>query len=168
MSLEQVLGDDGALDLVGALADHHERSVAIEALGRSRRRQSPTAENAQGVGGRLLGALRGVELGHARFEITALAAILHARRPVGEKPRAFHPEGDGGERGRRFGQAEGGVGRLFEGGLGHSHRPRRDVDAPGLEPREDVPEAAAFDAAHEVVDRTGNWSNWISAVSTPL
>jgi hypothetical protein len=60
------------------------------------------------------------------------------------------------------------VGRLFEGGLGHSHRPRRDVDAPGLEPREDVPEAAAFDAPHEVVDRTGELVELDLRVSTPL
>src|SRR5262249_57763781 len=81
MTLEEIPRDDGPLDLVGALPDHHQRRIAIEPFGYAGRGRAATPQDAKGAGGSLLRALRGAELGHARLALAALAPVLHARRP---------------------------------------------------------------------------------------
>ena len=77
--------------------------------------------------------------------------VLHAGGPVGEEPGGLHAGGDVGQRG---GAGSGALParrqRLLVGGLRHAHRARGDVDAPGLQPAHDVPEAAALHAADQV------------------
>ena len=81
MALEELARDDEPLDLVGALADDHERRVAVQALDRGIREHAAAAGDAQGLHRDLLRGLGGVELGHARLEVATLGAVLHARRP---------------------------------------------------------------------------------------
>jgi hypothetical protein len=154
VALEELASDDEALDLVGALADDHERGVAEEPLHGGVREDAAPAGDAHGLRRRFLRGLGGIELGHARLEVAALGAVLHARRPAGEEPRGFHPRGDAGESG------EGGLGgilthsgrRLLEGGLRDADRPRGDIDAARLEPGHDVLEAAPLHPAHQIGD----------------
>jgi hypothetical protein len=82
VAFEQVLADDQPLDLVRALADDHERSVAIEPLDAPRRELARRSNDGHGVNGGTLSRLGCVKLGHAGFEIAALATVLHRGGPV--------------------------------------------------------------------------------------
>ena len=68
---QQAPGDDDALDLVGPLADDHQRRVAVEALDRELGGVADAAEYAHGLGAELERGLAGEELGHAGLDVAA-------------------------------------------------------------------------------------------------
>ena len=80
-------GDHKPLDLVGALADDHERGVAVVALDAELLRVAVAAEDAHRLERHLLAGLGGEQLRHAGLEVAALAAVLHGGRPAGEEAR---------------------------------------------------------------------------------
>ena len=140
---QQAAGDDQPLDLVRALADHHERRVAVVALDRKIGGVADAAVDAHGLGGQLERGLAGEQLGHARLDVAAQtgrlalgrvareqAGRLQLRRHVGELELDRLVLGDGlAERDPLLGVLERGV----EGGTCHPDGPRRDVDASDLE-----------------------------------
>src|SRR5689334_13411075 len=69
VALEEVAADDEPLDLVGALADDHERGVAVEPLGQTGGELPAHALDAHGFDRHFLRRLGGVELGHARLQV---------------------------------------------------------------------------------------------------
>src|SRR5262245_49820360 len=75
--LNEAARDHQALDLVGALADDHERCVTIVAFDREFLGVSVAAEDAHGLERDFLAGLRGEQLRHAGFQVAALTAILH-------------------------------------------------------------------------------------------
>src|SRR3990172_8044743 len=83
VAVDEIAGDDGLQDLVGALADDHERGIAVVALDGELFGVAVAAVNAHGLHGDLVGHLAGKELGHAGFEVEALAGILLLRGVVG-------------------------------------------------------------------------------------
>ena len=68
---QQAAGDDQPLDLVGALADHHQRGVAVVALDRQLGGVADAAVDAHRLGGQLERGLAGEELGHAGLDVAA-------------------------------------------------------------------------------------------------
>ena len=130
VAVEQAPRDDQSLDLVGAFPDDHERRVAVEALEPEIGALARRSRDAHGAGGRLLGRLRGVELGDARLEVAALAPVLHAGRPVRHEPGRLHAGRDVAEQGRRLlmpcprRRAR----RVLECRLRDADRARRDID----------------------------------------
>src|SRR5205814_2105478 len=78
--LEQAAGDDETLDLVGALADDHQRRVAVVALDGQLGGVAVAAVHAHGLGGALERRLRREQLGHARLDVAALTRLLLAGR----------------------------------------------------------------------------------------
>src|SRR5207302_9105313 len=133
MTLDELAGDERALDLVGALADDHQRRVTVVALDVEPGEHPGLAVGAQRDHRGLVGRLRGDQLGHARLEIAALATVLQAGRPVGDDPRRLDAGGEiGQDRWRLAGGArvrQRAVGRR----LGDTDAAGGDVDAPGLE-----------------------------------
>src|SRR5206468_17245 len=91
------------------------------------------------------------ELRHAGFEVAALGAILHARRPIRQQTRGVHA-GRHVLEARRSGAARGG---FLVRGARDADRTRRDVDPPRLETAHDLAEAASPDAADESRGRAG-------------
>ena len=154
VSLEQALRDDGPLDLVRALADDHQRRVAVVAFDVQGGERAGAAVEAQRLDGDLLGRLGREELRHPRFEIAPLAAVLHRGRPRGE-------ESSGAKLRRHVGDGGWGVGagasemgdRVVVGSLRDADGPRGDVDPSGLEPSHHVLEATALDPAHQICRR---------------
>src|SRR5690606_10364488 len=90
---QQAPGDDQALDLVRALADDHERRVAVVALDRQVGRVADAAVDAHGLGGELEGGLAGEELGHAGLDVAALAGLLALGGVAGEQPGGLQARG---------------------------------------------------------------------------
>src|SRR5690606_30413947 len=156
---QQAPGDDQALDLVRALADDHERRVAVVALDRQVGRVADAAVDAHGLGGDGEGGLAGEELGHAGLDVAALAGLLVLGGVAGEQPGGLQPGGhvgqleldglvlgDGLAEGRALlGVVEGGV----EGGPGDADGPGGDVDAAVLAHAEELGQAPPR-LAHEV------------------
>ena len=153
VTLDELAGDERALDHVGALADEHQRRVTVVALDLEPGEHSGLAVGAQRDHRRLVGRLRGEQLGHARLEIAALLTVLHAGRPVGDDPRRLDAGGEiGQDRGRLAGDARVRQ-HAVERRLGDADAAGGDVDAPGLEPAHDLSEPASLDAAHEIGGR---------------
>src|SRR3972149_139813 len=149
-TLDDVPRDDEALDLVGALADEHERRVTVVALEVEALERAGLAVDPHGGGGDLLSGLRRVELGHPGLEVAALPPVLHPGGPVGHEARGGQLRRHVGQHRRSlFGLRPGldVLNRGVEGGLGHAHGARRDVDAAGLEPRPPLLEPAPLDPA---------------------
>src|ERR1700722_19752143 len=85
--LQQTPRDDQTLQLIGSPADHHQRSVAIIALHRKVFGIAVASEDAHRFERNLSGGFGGEQLGHAGFEIAALAAILFLRGRFDQQPR---------------------------------------------------------------------------------
>ena len=151
--LDEAPRDDRALDLVGALADEHERRVPVIPLEVEVDADARRAEGSERRQRDLVRGLGGVELRHAGLEVAALAAVLQAGRPVGEQAGGPHLRRHVGELRPYVDRAGGVAERVLVCGLRDAHRPRGDVEPPGLEPAHHVLEAAALDAAHEVLGR---------------
>ena len=151
--LDEASRDDRALDLVGALADEHERRVPVIPLEVEVDADARRAEGSERRQRDLVRGLGGVELRHAGLEVAALAAVLQAGRPVGEQAGGPHLRRHVGELRRYVDRAGGVAERVLVCGLRDAHRPRGDVEPPGLEPAHHVLEAAALDAADEVRGR---------------
>ena len=106
-----------------------------------------------GLGRELEGGLAGEQLGHPGLDVAAQPGHLALGRVAGEEAGRLQPGGHVGQLeldGLVLGDglAEGGpllgVGqRGVEGGAGHAHRPRGDVDASDLEHPEDLGQAPA-------------------------
>src|SRR5436190_15000755 len=84
--LQELLADNHALDLGGALADQEQRRVAVEALDLVLLRVAIAAVDAEALLDALLAGLGGQELGHPGLEVGALAGVLHPRRLAGDEP----------------------------------------------------------------------------------
>src|SRR5579883_2502037 len=161
VALQQPAGDHEPLDLVGALADDHERRVAVVALDAELLHVAVAAEDAHGLEGDLLADLGGEELRHARLEVAALAAVLHRGRLADEEPRRLDLGGHVGELELdRLVLADGLAERpallrvadgVLEGRLRHTDRAGGDVDAPDLEAGERDLEPQALPAADQVL-----------------
>src|SRR4051795_2297018 len=78
VALQELLADNHALNLRGALADQQQRGVAVEALDLVLLRVAVAAVDAEALLDALLAGLRGEQLGHAGLEIGAGAGVLHA------------------------------------------------------------------------------------------
>src|ERR1700710_128444 len=165
VSLEDLFADHHALDLGGPLADQEERGVAVEALDLVLLRVAIATVDAEGVLDVFLARLRGEELGHARLEVGALAAVLHPRRFAGDQTSRLEPRRHVGELerdrlvlGDRL--AEGFAllavfERQLERPLGDADAARGDVDAADLERVHHLREtlADALGAAEHAVGR---------------
>ena len=154
VSLEEAPRDDGPLDLVRALADDHQRRVAVVALDVQRGEGARAAVEPERLDGDLLSGLGGKELRHPRLEIASLAAILHRRRPRREEPRPPELRRHVGERGWRLGadlpqMSE----RVVVGRLRDADRPCGDVDPARFEPAHHVLEPAPFEATDQIRGR---------------
>ena len=79
VALEEAAGDHEALDLVGALADDHQRRVAVVALDRELGRVADAAVDAHRLGGDLERGLAREQLRHAGLDVGALARLLQLR-----------------------------------------------------------------------------------------
>src|SRR5262249_54864665 len=95
--LDQLAGDDDALHLVGALADHQQRRVAVEPLDRKLLGIAVAAVDAHRLDAVLERGLGGGELGHAGFHVAALAPVVRARGTLGEQARGLEPRRHVGE-----------------------------------------------------------------------
>src|ERR1700761_3844565 len=78
VAVDQLAGDHVALDLVGALADDHERRVPEVTLDIKFGRVAVTAENANSVQRDLHGGLGGEQFGHARLQVGPLPGVVAA------------------------------------------------------------------------------------------
>ena len=87
VALQEPLGDDDALNLVGPLADDQQRRVAIQPLHLVLLREPVAAVHAHRLADDLEARLGGEELRHPAFDVRALAGILLARREVREQTR---------------------------------------------------------------------------------
>ncbi len=85
------------LQFVGAAADHHQRRVAIIALHRKIFRVSIAAQDAHRLERHFSRSLGGEQLGHAGFQIAALAAILFLGRGINQQARGFDARGHVGQ-----------------------------------------------------------------------
>src|SRR5665811_556569 len=74
-TLDELPGDDVALDLVRALADDHQRCVAEVALDVELRGVAVSTVDAHRVQGNLHGDLRGKQLRHPGFHVGALTGV---------------------------------------------------------------------------------------------
>src|SRR5262245_16965907 len=83
---DQLSRDDVALDLVGPLADDHQRGVSEVALHVVLLGVAVAAVDTDRVEGDLHGCLRGEELGHPGFHVGALATVELLSRVSGEQP----------------------------------------------------------------------------------
>src|SRR6476620_4929238 len=151
--LEELLADNHALDLRGALADQQQRRVAVEALDLVLLRVAVAAVDAEALLDALLADLRGEQLRHPGLEVGALAGVLHPRRLAGEEAGGLDLGGHVGELemdrlvlGDRLAEglallavAEG----ELEGPLGDADAAGGDVDAADLERIHHLHEALA-------------------------
>ena len=151
MAVNELSRDQRPLDLVRALADDHERRVAVVALDPVVGARPGRAVQGERRGGQRLRRLRREELRHPRFEVASLGAVLHARRPVGEEARRVEPGRHVRERRRRrVGRSGQMRERVVVRGLGDADGARGDVDPARLEAAHHLCEAAPLDASDEV------------------
>src|SRR6266545_7298041 len=75
VAADDLLDDDVAEHLVGALADDHQRGVAVVALDVELRRVAVAAVDADGVERHLRGHLRAEQLGHAGLHVGPPAGV---------------------------------------------------------------------------------------------
>ena len=80
----QLRGDHVALDLIGALADDHQRRIAEVAFDVVLGGIAVAAVDAHGVQGDLHGDLRREQLGHPGLHVGAFAAVVAFGRVAGE------------------------------------------------------------------------------------
>src|SRR5213080_1339242 len=160
VALDKASRDHQTLDLVGTLADDHEGRLAVVALDGELLHVAVAAEDAHRLERDLLAGLGGEELGHARLDVHALAAVLHRGGLPGQEPGRLDLGRHVGElqldrlvladrlaeRPSLLGIADG----VLEGRLGDADGACGDVDASHLEPAHHLREAAALDAAHEI------------------
>src|SRR5215210_6734297 len=97
VALQQLLADDHALDLGGALADQQQRRVPVEPLDLVLLRVAVAAVDPERLLHDLLAGLRGEQLGHPGLEVRALAGVLHARGLQREQSRGLDLGGHVGE-----------------------------------------------------------------------
>src|SRR4029450_10916263 len=93
VALHQAAGDHQPLDVTRALADQHERGVAVVALDPELPRVAVAAEDAHGVEADPLARLGREELGHTGLDVHALAAVLQLRGAAGEEPGGLDGRG---------------------------------------------------------------------------
>src|SRR5262245_24525707 len=142
--LDQLAGDDDLLQLVGALADREERRVAVVALDVELLGVAVGAVDAHRLEAVLERGFGGEELGHAGFHVATPARVVGARGRLDQQARGLGPRRHVGELqlyrlvlGDRLAEALAllGVAQGFlQAGAGEPRAPRRDVDAPELEP----------------------------------
>src|SRR5436190_5407768 len=132
--LQELLADNHALDLGGALADQEQRRVAVEALYLVLLGVAVAAVDAEALLDALLAGLRGEQLRHPGLEVGALAGVLHPRRLAREESCCL-------DLGRHVGELE--LDRLVLGDLlaeglallavaeSELQRPLRDADPAG-------------------------------------
>src|SRR5579885_2943640 len=78
VAFEKLASNHQALDLAGALADQHQRGIAVVAFDVKLSGVAKAAKDAHDLQGDVLAHLGGEELGHAGLQVAALAAILLA------------------------------------------------------------------------------------------
>src|SRR5450759_3162797 len=140
---DELAGDDGPEDVVGALPDRHQGRIPIETFDLILRRIAVTAVDPHRLERRSDADLVGVELCHTRLEVGPPAGVERGGGPPGEQARRL----DFGRHVRelqldrlelRDGPAERvAVARIrertVEARLRHAHRAAGYVDAPELE-----------------------------------
>src|SRR5258708_3762749 len=158
-SLDELPGYHVPLDLVGALADDHQRSVPEVPLNVVLGRVAVAPVNAHRVERNLHRALGREQLGHARLHIASLAGLEPLGGVQDELPR-------GGHLGRHVGQVVadrlvlpdrlsealpllGVPQRVVQRGVGAPQRPRGALDAAGLQTLHHLREALALDTAQQ-------------------
>src|SRR5260370_4572309 len=87
---DELARDHGPEDVVGALADRHQRRIAIEALDLIFGRITVAAVYAHRLQRCLDADLRGVELRHPRFEVGPPPRVEGGCRPPGQQARGLH------------------------------------------------------------------------------
>src|SRR3954467_9278285 len=160
-ALQEPLRDHLVLDLGGALEDAEDPRVAPEALRGELPRVAVAAEDLHRLAGDVLGHLRAEGLGHPRFQVAALAGVLHPGRVVGELPPGLDLRrhvrelvADYLELADRLAElrpllriAQ----RRFERGLRPAHRARRGLDARDLVGAHQLPESLPLGAAQQIL-----------------
>src|SRR5208283_2077211 len=91
VTLDQALGDNQALHLIGALADHQQRRVAVQPLDHELAAVPVAAEDAHRLGGVLHCRFGREQLRHPGLVVAALAAIQRVRRRLRQQSRRGHP-----------------------------------------------------------------------------
>src|SRR6516225_3371208 len=144
VAVDELADDDVALDVVGPLADHHQRRVAVVTLDVELGRIPVAPVHPDRVGGDLQAGLGREQLRHPRLQVAAPPGVERGGRAGGEQARGLHERGHVGEAvADRLVPPD----RLPEGlpllrvpqrvlqrGPGHPDRPRRDLDPAEFEP----------------------------------
>src|SRR5262249_22341390 len=156
-----LLGDDDALQFVGALTDTGERRVAIEPLDIHLLRVAVGTVNAQRLGAVFQRRFRGEILGHAGLEIAALATIegiggierQQSRRP---RPRRHLAELELDRLMLADRLAEGPadlriLGGQSQGSLGNAGTAGGNIDATEFKPTGRLDEALSFAATDQML-----------------
>src|SRR5579883_362753 len=154
VAFEKLARNYQALNLAGALADQHERCVAVVAFDVKLFGVAKAAKDAHGLQGDVLAHLGGKELGHAGLQVAALAAILLARCLLDQQARRLDVGGHVGQLeldGLVLGDGlpEGApllrvLDGILEGCAGHTYRAGSHVDATDLQTTHGVFEALAL------------------------
>src|ERR1700674_4313059 len=157
----ELAGDHGSEDVVGALADRHQRSIPVKPLDLVLGRVAVSAVDAHRLERCPDADLRGVELRHPGLEVSAPARVERRGRPPGEETRGLHLGRHVGElQLDRLELCDGPAKRMpaarvrerpVEAGLRHAHRPAGDVDAPELQRRQRLLQPVALFPAQHVL-----------------
>src|SRR5260370_15520525 len=140
--LQQLAGDQQALDLAGSFSDEHKGRFTVIALDIELFGVAKAAMNAHRFERDFLAHLSGKEFGHASFQVAALAPVLFLRGLLEQETRRLYPgrhirqlELDGLVLGNRLAKG-GALLRVFDGvvksRLGHTYTSRRYVVTPAL------------------------------------
>jgi predicted amidohydrolase len=156
-AFDELRGDDVALDLVGALADDHQRRVTEVALDVVLRGVAVAAVDPHRVQRHLHGDLGGEQLGHAGFHVAPLPGFEPLRRVQDQLPRSRHLGGHvrqvvADRLVLPYRHAEGLPvlripQRVVERRAGHAQSAGRHLNAPGLQALHHLREPATRNAA---------------------
>src|SRR5260370_12234370 len=159
--LQQLAGDQQALDLAGSLADEHKGRVTVIALDIELFGIAKAAMDAHRFGRDFLTQCGGKEFGHASCQVEAVAPILFLRGLLEQETRRLYPgrhirqlELDGLVLGNRLAKG-GALLRVLDGvvkcRLGHTYSSRRYVDTSDLQSAHNVFKPLAFAATKQAV-----------------